>query len=80
MMRTIEEMLSTVPPFDDPKARADMTFRAVDGGGAVFSVGSMTWIASLDHADYNNDVARITANAIHRFLDHEPFDEGGGCG
>lgn len=77
MMRTIEEMLSTVPPFDDPKARADMTFRAIEGGGAVFSVGSMTWIAALDHNEYGNDVARITANAIHRFLDDKPLGEGG---
>lgn len=74
MMRTIEEMLSTVPPFDDPKVRADVTFRALSGGGAVFSVGSMTWNAALDHNSYRNDVARITENVIRRFLDPAPFE------
>ncbi len=74
MMRTIEEMLSNVPPFSDPKARSDITFRAVSGGGAIFSVGSMTWIAALDHNGYDNDVARITGNVIRRFLDPSGFE------
>ncbi len=73
MMRTIEEMLSSVPPFDDPKARSDVTFRALSAGGAVFSAGSMTWIAALDHDNFNNDVARITDNVIRRFLDPAPL-------
>lgn len=77
MMRTIEEMLSTVPPFHDPKARSDVTFRALRGGGAVFSAGSMTWIAALDHDDFRNDVARITGNIIRRFLDPTPLTEEG---
>lgn len=77
MMRTIEEMLSTVPPFDDPKARADVTFRAIDGAGAVFSAGSMTWTAALDHNGGDNDVARITENVLRRFLDPAPFEERG---
>lgn len=77
MMRTIEEMLSTVPPFDDPKARSDVTFRALRGGGAVFSAGSMTWIAALDHNGFQNDVARITGNVIRRFLDPAPLTEEG---
>lgn len=75
MMRTIEEMLSTVPPFDDPKARADVTFRALPGGGAIFSAGSMTWTAALDHAEGRNDVARITENVVRRFLDPAPFEQ-----
>jgi len=77
MMRTIEEMLSSVPPFDDPKARSDITFRALQGGGAVFSAGSMTWIAALDHNGFRNDVARITGNVISRFLDPAPLTEEG---
>lgn len=77
MMRTIEEMLSSVPPFADPKARSDVTFRALAGGGAVFSAGSMTWIAALDHNEFRNDVARITGNVIRRFLDPAPLTEEG---
>ncbi|WP_119168489.1 N,N-dimethylformamidase beta subunit family domain-containing protein [Algihabitans albus] len=73
MMRTIEEMLSTVPPFADPKVRADVTLRALPAGGAVFSVGSMTWIAALDHDEWDNDIARITDNVLRRFLDPAPL-------
>ena len=36
-------------------------------GGAVFAVGSVTWTGSLSHADYQNDVARITRNVLDRF-------------
>lgn len=68
MLRTIEELLSTPLPFDDKNCRADVTLRRIDGGGAVFSVGSMTWIAALDHNGFDNDVARVTRNALTHFL------------
>lgn len=73
MLRTKEEFLSTVPWFDDPKVRADLTFFEAPNGGAVFSTGSITWGASLAHNGYDNNVARITANVLRRFLDDEPF-------
>ena len=73
MLRTKEEFLSTIPWFDDPKVRADLTFFEGPNGGAVFSTGSITWCASLGHAGYDNNVARITANVLRRFLDPEGF-------
>jgi N,N-dimethylformamidase len=69
MMRTKEEMLSFVPPFDDRKARSDMVL-SPHGHGAVFAVGSMTWIGSLHH---DAAVSKITANVIERFLDTAPL-------
>jgi N,N-dimethylformamidase len=57
-----------------PLVRADMTFFETPGGGAVFSVGSIAWGASLPHNGYDNNVARISANVIERFLDAAPFD------
>lgn len=76
MLRTKEEMLSFVMPFDDPKARADVAIRFAGTSGAVFSVGSMAWVgALLDGGDGQgrNDVARMTENVIRRFLDPTPF-------
>lgn len=73
MLRTKEEFLSTVPAFDDPKIRADMVLFETSNGGAVFSTGSITWIASLSHNDYDNNVARITQNVLCRFVDSTPL-------
>ena len=57
----------------NPDIRADMTFFETPGGGAVFSVGSIAWGASLPHNGFDNNVARISANVVRRFLDGEPF-------
>ena len=65
----------------NPDIRADMTFFETPGGGAVFSVGSIAWGASLPHNGFDNNVARISENVLRRFLDDAPFpgpDCGGG--
>ena len=73
MLRTKEELLSYIPPFDDAKARSDVVLVPM-GQGDVFSVGSMTWIGSLHGAGREStDVARITTNVIRRFLDPLPL-------
>jgi N,N-dimethylformamidase len=61
---------------ESPLIRADLLFFEVPGGGAVFSTGSIGWAASLAHAGYDNDIARITANVLRRFLDPAPFPAG----
>jgi N,N-dimethylformamidase len=50
-----------------------MVFYEGPNGGAVFSVGSIAWAASLPHAGHTNDVARITGNVLRRFIDPTPF-------
>ena len=57
----------------NPDIRADMTFFETPGGGAVFSVGSIAWGASLPHNGFDNNVARISGNVVRRFLDCEAF-------
>ena len=57
----------------NPDIRADMTFFETPGGGAVFSVGSIAWAASLPHDGYDNNVARISENVVRRFLEPDPF-------
>jgi N,N-dimethylformamidase len=38
-------------------------------GGAVFSVGSISWTGSLSANGYDNDVSRITEKVLRRFLE-----------
>lgn len=51
-----------------PPIRADMVYFETALGGAVFSVGSMSWCGSLSHNDYDNNVSRITENVLREFL------------
>ena len=74
MVRVKEEFEGSVflSP-DDPLVRADVVFYETQNGGAVFSVGSISWFGALARENYSNDVARITANVIRRFIDPAPF-------
>lgn len=56
-----------------PVPAADMVFFETPNGGAVFSVGSMSWPGALSHNDYDNDIARITENVLRRFSDRKPL-------
>jgi N,N-dimethylformamidase len=58
---------------DNPLVRADMTFFETPTGGAVFSASSISWSAALPCHRFDNNVARITANVLRRFLDPAPF-------
>jgi len=58
---------------ENPGVRADMVFFEGPRGGAVFSTGSIAWATSLSHRGGDNNVSRITANVLRRFLDEAPF-------
>jgi len=83
MIRTKEEFEAAVnAPTPDPLVRADMVFYETQGGGAVFSVGSISWFGALAVNNYDNDVARITSNVLQRFIEkshftlsHDPSDQ-----
>lgn len=71
-----EEMSITVPTVTAPveaRIQADMVFFETSGGGAVFNVGSIAWPGSLSHNSYDNNVSRITANVLGRFVEPTPF-------
>ena len=57
----------------DKLIRADLTFFETPKGGAVFSTGSITFCGSLVTNGFDNDVSRLLANVLDRFLDPEPF-------
>jgi len=70
--RAVEEMEATLPGQGGttcPEVRADMTLLETPQGGAVFSVGSISWSASLSHNAFDNNVARVTKNVLQRFLE-----------
>ena len=65
MLRTKEEFGGSIAfPTPDPYVRADMVFFETPAGGAVFSVGSISWFGALARDGYDNDVARITTNVL----------------
>ncbi|MDH3680305.1 MAG: N,N-dimethylformamidase [Acidimicrobiia bacterium] len=74
MVRTKEEFEgSVVYSTPDPYVRADIVFYETPGGGAVFSVGSISWFGALARNDYDNDVAKMTTNVLYRFVSPTPF-------
>jgi N,N-dimethylformamidase len=74
MVRTKEEFEgSVIYPVPDPYVRSDIVFYETPAGGAVFSVGSISWFGALARDGYDNDIARLTANVLHRFADATPF-------
>jgi N,N-dimethylformamidase len=55
----------------NPLVRADMVYYEAPRGGAVFATGAISWCGSLSHDDYDNNVSRITENALRRFLERD---------
>lgn len=48
--------------------RADMVYFDCPGGGAVFSVGSITFCGSLPTNNFNNNISKILENVIRQFI------------
>ncbi|MCG8356183.1 MAG: LamG domain-containing protein, partial [Kiloniellales bacterium] len=73
-----EEQLThiTTWPGEPPEVliRADMAFFETPRGGAVFSVGSITFCGSLMHAGGDNNISRLLENVVRRFLEPRPFE------
>jgi N,N-dimethylformamidase len=77
----LEDRISWRSDRQPGEPRADLVYLENAAGGAVFSVGSMSWLGSLSHARYDNNVSRITANVLHRFTrKREPVPAGDGDG
>ncbi|BFM14814.1 N,N-dimethylformamidase [Maricurvus nonylphenolicus] len=75
MLYVLEEMNMTYPlEAYKPLIYAEVAFFETPNGGAMFTVGSMTWCGSLSHNNYENDVSIMTQNVINRFIDSTPFE------
>jgi N,N-dimethylformamidase len=53
------------------KVRADMVVIPIDGGGCVFSVGSIAYGGALAWDGCDNDLSRLTANVLIAFASSE---------
>ena len=47
--------------------RSEIVFFETPNGGAVFSVGSITFCGSLPHNDFDNNISRMVDNVLRRF-------------
>jgi N,N-dimethylformamidase len=71
---TVEELLiNYVNQAEISPVTGEMVFYETPSGGAVFATGSIAWAGSLCHNTYRNNVAQISRNVLHRFLDPTPF-------
>jgi N,N-dimethylformamidase len=69
---TPEELLTPAANFDDPAGpsaliRSDMVYFETAKGGAVFSVGSITFCGSLPWNGFDNQISRLLRNVVERF-------------
>ena len=53
-------------PEDDVR-RADMVYFEVEGGGSVFSAGSITFCGSLPWNNFDNNISKLLYNLLSRF-------------
>jgi N,N-dimethylformamidase len=60
-------------PVND-RVRSDLVLLSCANGGAVFSVGSISWCACLSYNGYDNSVAQVTRNVLERFM--QPANNG----
>jgi N,N-dimethylformamidase len=67
--------LTTTIPGAKPRdlIHADLTFFETPNGGAVFSVGSITFCGSLPTNRFDNDISQLLDNVVRRFTDPAPF-------
>jgi N,N-dimethylformamidase len=57
----------------NPLVKADMVFFETPKGGAVFTVGAISWYGALSSNNYSNTVSRVTENVLKRFVSDAPF-------
>lgn len=57
---------------NNPNVRADITYFETPAGGAVLSTAAITWTGSLAYRGFDNNVARLTENAVRAFLVRGP--------
>ena len=56
-----------------PRVRGDMAYHETPNGGAVFAFSSISYCGSLSHNGYDNNISRLTANVLDRFMQDGPL-------
>ncbi len=66
-----EDMAFTLPGNggrENPLVRSDIVAFDIEGGGKVFSIGSISLSGAMVWNDYNNNIAKLVDNALNIFL------------
>ena len=72
----LEDLLESRPWKDpEPQARTDMVYFECPKGGAVFSVGAVSWFGGLSYNGYKNTVSQVTENVLRRFALDAPLPD-----
>jgi N,N-dimethylformamidase len=74
----VEDVPTVIDGLDGTRSemvRADVCAYPTGFGGHIFSVGSITWAASMAWADYDNDIARVSRNALRVARRSDPFPD-----
>ena len=58
--------------------RADMTYFEYPNGGAMFSVGSISWFGALSYNNFDNTTAKVTNNVLSKFASDDPLPPAAG--
>ena len=69
----VDIMVPNVQGDNNEAIRADIVFYETPNGGAVFTTGSIGWTGSLSHNKNSNNVSRMTANVLARFVNDKPL-------
>ncbi|HVW70217.1 MAG TPA: N,N-dimethylformamidase beta subunit family domain-containing protein, partial [Steroidobacteraceae bacterium] len=72
----VEGLPATLPyqgGLTNQNVRADMVFYETPAGGAVFSVGSISFCSALSYDGYRNDISRLLENVVRAFAAATPL-------
>jgi len=72
----IEEVVAMNPDeggSSNKSVRSDIIYLKKLNGGAVFSVGSISWCGSLSYNNYDNSISIMTENILRKFCSEEPL-------
>ena len=70
----VEEVIAMNPDEGGSKnelVRSDIIYLKKSNGGAIFSVGSISWCGSLSYNNYNNNISIMTENVLKKFSSGE---------
>lgn len=70
----VEEIIAMNPDEGGSKnelVRSDIIYLKKSNGGAIFSVGSISWCGSLSYNNYNNNISIMTENVLKKFSSGE---------
>ena len=57
----------------NPNTRADIVYYKTPHDGAMISFSSMSWLGSLSHNNYDNNVSKLMKNVIDGFSKDGPL-------